>query len=189
MVLAKIDQIPVSNPPQRAYAYHRVRSGETLSTIARRYHTSVKKIMRANNLRRSSYIVAGKKLKIPQRGMVVNRAPHQTASQKVWNQRHVVKRGDSLWIIAKRYGTTTQKIQAMNRLSSTQLRINQVLKVPVQQSFQASARPGSDAYFVQRGDSPYIIARKHEMSLNHFLKINDLTARSTIYPGQAVRID
>lgn len=188
ILLADIDQVPLSYPPRPAYVYHRVRRGETLSTIARRYHTSVRKIMRANNLRRSSYIVAGKRLKIPQRGMVVTRAHHNTsATKEIWNQRHVVKRGESLWTIAQRYGTTTQEIQAMNGLSSTRLRINQVLKVPAQQSLQASTTSGT--YFVQRGENPYIIARKHEMSLKHFLRINDLTARSTIYPGQSVRID
>ena len=45
---------------------HRVRSGETLSLIARRYRTSVANIMLANNLRRANYIVTGITLKIPQ---------------------------------------------------------------------------------------------------------------------------
>ena len=188
ILLAAIDQVPLSYPPRPAYVYHRVRRGETLSTIARRYHTSVRKIMRANNLRRSSYIVAGKKLKIPQRNMRVMRASQSTATtQEVWNQRHVVKRGESLWIIAKRYGTTTQEIKAINSLSSTRLRVNQVLKVPAQQILQSSSASGT--YFVKRGENPYVIARKHEMSLNDFLRLNDLTARSTIYPGQSVRID
>ncbi len=191
LLLAAIDQVPLSGPPRPAYTYHRVRRGETLSTIARRYHTSVKKIMWANNLKRSSYIVAGKKLKIPQRGMVVPRANiSSTPTREAWNRKHVVKSGDSLWIIAKRYGTTTQKIQEVNGLTSTRLRINQVLKVPSQEKLAENSAKGSETtYYVQRGDSPYIIARKHNMALNHFLKINNLTPRSTIYPGQSVRID
>ena len=189
LLLASIDQVPVSSPPRPAFVYHRVRKGESLSTIARRYHTSVKSIMWANNLKRSSYIVAGKKLKIPQRGMVVTRAQTAASSHGVWNQKHVVKSGDSLWIIAKRYGTTTQKIQEINRLSTTRLKINQVLKVPSQESASAQPAKGSGTYYVQRGDSPYIIARKYNMSLNQFLQINSLTPRSTIYPGQSVRIE
>ena len=189
LLLASIDQVPVSSPPRPAFVYHRVRKGETLSTIARKYNTSVKKIMWANNLKRSSYIVAGKKLKIPQRGMVVTHAQAVAPSHGAWDQKHVVKSGDSLWIIAKRYGTTTQQIQEMNRLSTTRLRINQVLKVPSKESAPAQPAKGSGNYYVQRGDSPYIIARKYNMSLNQFLKINNLTPRSTIYPGQSVRID
>ena len=70
-LLAKIENIPASQLPQRAYVWHRVRSGETLSTIARHYHTSVSKIMRANNLQSSNFIRAGKRLKIPRSGYTV----------------------------------------------------------------------------------------------------------------------
>jgi membrane-bound lytic murein transglycosylase D len=189
-LLAAIDRLPVSTPPRPSFRYHRVRRGDTLSSIARRYHTSVRKIMRANNLRRASYIVAGKRLKIPQRGMVVAHAAHQTIAREKWNRKHVVKRGDSLWIIAKRYGTTTKRIQEKNHLSSTRLSINQVLTVPSKAKVAAkSPRKGSGTYYVQRGDSPYNIARRHNIPLNRFLKMNNLTPRSTIYPGQSVRIE
>ena len=188
-LLAAIEQVPVSVLPQRAFAYHRVRRGETLSTIARRYRTSVKKIMWANNLKRSSYIVAGKKLKIPLRGTVVARTQSPSTANTLWNHKHVVKSGDSLWIIAKRYGTTTRKIQEINDLKTTNLYINQVLMVPDRNHAAKHSGNTSGTYFVQRGDSPYIIARKHNISLNEFLKINNLTARSTIYPGQSVRVD
>jgi membrane-bound lytic murein transglycosylase D len=47
---------------------HRVRKGETLSTIALRYRTSIQRIMDANNLRNGRLLRVGQKLKIPQRG-------------------------------------------------------------------------------------------------------------------------
>ena len=182
-LLATIEQVPLSGPPQPAFAYHRVRRGENLSTIARRYHTSVKKIMWANNLKRSSYIVAGKKLKIPQRGTMLSPPQTATHAKDQWNQKHVVKSGDSLWNLAKRYDTTVSKIQEINNLSTTRLIIDQRLKVP------SAAGSASNTYKVKRGDSPHRIARQHKMSLNHFLEINKLTSRSTIYPGQNVRIE
>lgn len=187
--LALIDQVPLSSPPQPKFVYHRVRKGETLSVIARRYHTNIKKIMWANNLRRSSYIVVGQRLKIPQRGMVVRPTSIAASDKTPWKGRHVVKRGDSLWNIANRYGTTTHKIQEMNSLSTTRLYINQVLQVPSPQKETTQSSKESRTYYVQRGDSPYLIARKHNMSLNHFLRLNNLTSRSTIYPGQKVLTD
>ena len=65
ILLANIDQILHLNPARVDCIKHRVRSGETLSLIAHRYHTSVSYIMLANNLERANHIVSGKTLKIP----------------------------------------------------------------------------------------------------------------------------
>ncbi|MCK5202433.1 MAG: LysM peptidoglycan-binding domain-containing protein, partial [Desulfobacterales bacterium] len=128
VLLTQLDQIPVSTPPSRAYAYHRVRPGETLSLIAKRYRTSVSRIMRANNLRRSNYIVAGRLLKIPQKGYRY-RPPKISMPKYGRSAVHVVKKGDSLWTIAKQYGTTTKKIQELNHLSKTDLHKGQILTI------------------------------------------------------------
>jgi membrane-bound lytic murein transglycosylase D len=188
LLLAKLDSIPKYTHPVNSYAYYRVRRGDTLSTIAARYHTSVGNIMRANNLRKSHYIVAGKTLKIPQRGS----QPAATAakSSSASRTQHVVRRGDSLWIIARRYGTTVKQIQATNHLPSTRLHIGQVLQIPGRQSAAATTTTGNDykTYTVKRGDSPFKIAQAHNMSLQQFLRINSLTPRSTIYPGQSLNV-
>ena len=189
-LLAKIDTIPTSKLPQRAYVYHRVRTGQTLSTIARRYRTSVRAIMRANNMRRSNFIRAGKRLKIPQRGYTLAKksAPAKRAAVPSTGK-HYVRKGDSLWIIAKRYGTTVKKIKKINALSSNHLYIGQRLKIP---GFKPEPLPSTSqlgTYSVRRGDSPYTIAQKHNMALERLLRINRLTPRSKIYPGQKLFIE
>lgn len=186
LLLAKIDQIPLSSPPQRAYALHRVRKGETLSGIAKRYRSSVSRIKRANNLR-SDRIVAGKKLKIPQRGTVLASTTPSAWRSKNRPSFHKVKRGDSLWIIARRYGTTTKKIQALNDLKSTRLHIGQVLKIS--ESNVPATEKGTKTYVVQKGDSPYTIAQKYNTSLEQLLNLNQLTTRSRIYPGQEIYVE
>jgi membrane-bound lytic murein transglycosylase D len=188
LLIAKLPEIPVTTPPRRAYVYHRVRFGETLSTIARRYRTSVRSIARANNIRRSNFIVAGKRLKIPLSGKYVARA--KTTRKKKYRQAstHVVKSGDSLWIIANRYGTTTQRIQELNNLKSTDLHIGQVLKISGDKK-ETPVISGSKVYQVKLGDSPYQIALLHNMSLERFLRINQLTPRSKIYPGQKLYVE
>jgi membrane-bound lytic murein transglycosylase D len=67
-VLAALAALPNWSPPKQTYVVHRVRRGETLSTIAVRYRTSIGRIMDANNLRSGRMIRAGQKLKIPLRG-------------------------------------------------------------------------------------------------------------------------
>jgi membrane-bound lytic murein transglycosylase D len=167
---------------------HRVRKGETLSGIAEKYRTSVRRIMRANNLRSSHRIVAGKKLRIPQRGTVIAYA--NTASKKPTGKTifHKVRSGDSLWILARRYGTTTKKIQKLNGLTTTRLYIGQRLKVP-EFRYEKPTPTSTNEYLVRRGDSPYKIARRHNMTLGHLLRINDLTPRSKIFPGQVLKVE
>jgi membrane-bound lytic murein transglycosylase D len=64
-VLATVDALPAWSPPRPTYVVHHVRRGETLSTIAVRYRTSIDRIREANNLRSSRMIRAGQKLRIP----------------------------------------------------------------------------------------------------------------------------
>jgi membrane-bound lytic murein transglycosylase D len=189
-LIAGLQSIPVSQPPTRAFVYHRVRRGETLSTIARKYRTYVRSIMRANNLRSSHYIVAGRLLKIPQRGYSYS-SSSSTSSSSVSKSKtvHVVSRGDSLWIIAKRYRTTVREIQEINSLRSTQLHIGQVLKLPGHPEATLISKQDLKVYRVQRGDSPFTIAQQHNMNLNRFLHINSLSSRSKIYPGQRLYVE
>lgn len=187
-LLASLDQIPVSSLPQPAYRVHRVRNGETLSTIARKYRTSVRSIMRANNLRSSHYIVAGKRLKIPTRyaGTRVTRQPTQKRNRK--STVHVVSSGDNLWNIAKRYVTTTGEIQKLNNLPDSRLHIGQQLLIPGAQASLPSPS-GLKTYTVKNGDSPFKIAKLHNMPLERFLRINQLSARTKIYPGQELYVE
>jgi len=67
LLLARLDEIPKWSPPRKKYVYHRVRRGETLSSIARKYRTSVRAIKRVNRIPRSNIIRIGQKLKIPVR--------------------------------------------------------------------------------------------------------------------------
>ena len=189
ILLANLDKIPVSHPPQRAFVYHRVRRGETLSVIAKKYRTSVGRLMRANKLRRSNYIVAGKLLKIPQRGYVYKK-PKPVRPKNGQAVTHIVRKGDSLWIIAKQYGTTTKNIQELNRLISTDLYKGQTLTIfPAKIRQKPTDKTGLNTYQVKSGDSPFLIARRHNMTLERFLSLNDLWHGSTIYPGQIVYIE
>jgi membrane-bound lytic murein transglycosylase D len=169
---------------------HRVRKGESLSIIARRYGTSVRSIMAMNGLRRSNYVKAGWKLKIPTRGTYT---PIKKASLPIYDLKvkgefmeYVVRKGDSLWRIASRFGTTTKTIQSINQLNNTHLRIGQVLKIP--KGVSATRDIKTRTYRVLKGDTAFVIAQKHQMDLSEFLSMNHLTPRSTIFPGQVMLV-
>jgi membrane-bound lytic murein transglycosylase D len=191
-LIARLDQIPVAQPPQRAYAYHRVRRGETLSTIAARYRTSPSRIARANNLRSHHYIVAGKTLKIPlgrrQRAYQTKNGRARTVAA-AQAPTHIVQRGDSLWNLARRYGTTTKKIQSLNNLSGSNLYIGQVLTISETQKPTTISKEKLKVYQVKRNDTPYKIAKQHNMKLQDFLAINHLSKRSKIFPGQQLWVE
>jgi membrane-bound lytic murein transglycosylase D len=189
ILLSQIDRIPVSRPPQRAYVYHRVRHGETLSVIARKYRTSVGSIMRANNMRRSNYIVAGKRLKIPQRGYQKQKYKAITKPRNGKAVSHIVRKGDSLYIIAKQYGTTTKKIQELNNLKTTTLYKGQVLTIFSGKPQTPPVVDGLATYEVRAGDSPFIIAIRHNMTLDRLLYLNQLYPGKKIFPGQKLYIE
>ena len=77
-------------------------------------------------------------------------------------------------------------IRALNHLNTSVLRVGQVLKISPGRMVMKLDR--SQSHLVREGDSPYLIARKYEMDLSEFLKINNLTPRSTIFPGEVVKI-
>lgn len=132
-LLAGLDHIPVYVPPVPPYVVHRVRNGESLSVIAHKYRSSVRAIMAMNNLKRSSFIRAGWKLKIPtsRRASYAATRPARQSAQLTGNVlEYVVQKGDSLWEIANRYDTTVRALKSLNQLRSSRLRVGQVLLVP-----------------------------------------------------------
>lgn len=116
-------QVAVSDAPKRVAKSrtHRVRSGESLYTIGKRYGVSVDRLKAANGLRRNT-IRVGQELVIPARSSIAS----ASASDRV----HRVRSGDTLSEIARRYGTTVSKLRSANGLTSNRLRIGQELKIP-----------------------------------------------------------
>jgi membrane-bound lytic murein transglycosylase D len=166
-------------PPEQTYVRHRVRPGETLSTIARRYRTSVGAIVKANHLRSRHRIAIGQRLKIPQRG---GRGYVRAAtSAKAASFTHAVRRGDSLWSLASRYGTTVDRIRTDNGLRSDRLAVGQKLRI------ETGVPAGSRSYTVRRGDTIGRIAKSQKVPLDRLLAANGLSRSSTIYPGQVIR--
>jgi membrane-bound lytic murein transglycosylase D len=99
---------------------HRVRPGETLSRIAARYGTTVTSLVALNGLSSANRIMPGQSLRV--------RASVSTTSADGATT-HRVRRGDNLWLIAQRYGTTVDRIKSDNGLRSNLLQVGQRLVI------------------------------------------------------------
>lgn len=106
--------------------YHKIKSGETISQIAELYRVSSSSIRRWNKLR-SNKIIAGKTLKIYSDADVYD-IP-ETSSSGRRGKTYMVRRGDSLYSIAKRYNLSVARLKSINALSSNKIIVGQILKV------------------------------------------------------------
>jgi membrane-bound lytic murein transglycosylase D len=186
VLIAKLDDIPKWTPPQKSYIYHQVRRGESLYLISLKYRTSVRAITSANNIRQKHLIRPGQKLKIPVRERGGRRAVASNY-HLLPGGKYRVRTGDSLWLIARRFNTTTKEIERLNGLKSTRLYVGQVLKITEQEgTLQAKNRK---AYRVQPGDNLTWIAKKHNTTLTRILRVNSFSKNCTIYPGQVVFVE
>jgi LysM repeat protein len=110
---------------------------------------------------------------------------------------YTVQKGDTLWLISKKYQTSVQDLKKINKLPSDIIRINQVLQVkavvkpPVQTKVSADATtiPAStdSVYTVVTGDTLSGIASQYSISLSDLMKRNNLTT-TVIFPGNQLKV-
>ncbi len=94
---------------------------------------------------------------------------------------YTVKSGDTLWLLANRFGTTVDAIRRLNGLTGNDLQIGQVLRIPTEQS---------QTYFnytVRSGDTLWLLANRFGTTVNEIRQLNGL-ASDNLQIGQVLRI-
>ncbi len=173
---------------------HTVRKGDTLSGIASTYGSSVSAIRQANGIR-GNLIHPGQNLVVPRFGTPVRRSgsPKPSRQRVASGGAYEVQRNDTLWDIARSFGTSVDALCSANGLTPrSTIRPGQRLEIPSGGSPSATAAPAENrqantTYEVRRGDTLYDIARKFGISVSALRRANGLTS-SRIYPGEVLRI-
>jgi len=166
-----------SSPAPTAATSHRVRSGDTLSAIASRYHVSVANLKAWNGLR-SDTIRQGQVLAVSRAGTTAS-SPAPASSS-----RYTVRRGDTLSVIASRNGVSMSALQSDNHITNpSDIRVGQVLII----RGGGGASGGWQTVTVRAGDSLGRIASRNGCSVADLRSWNNLST-TVIQPGQTLRV-
>ena len=139
-----------------------VKSGDTLWSIAKNNGLSVDELKSLNNLT-SNKLSVGQKLKLSK----------DTVSNE---NTYIVKAGDTLYGIARKYGVSVDDLKDYNGLKSNSLSIGQVIKIPSKDSKK---------YIVKSGDTLYKIAKNNNISVDELMSLNNLN-NSNLSVGQVL---
>lgn len=186
-----LDKLPKITAIQVAGDY-KVKSGDTLGAIAKRFGTSVSALQAANNLK-SAQLKIGQSLSIPgqapQNSSYALQAEQELAqrSQKNTGTYYTVKSGDSFWTIAKKHGTSIKNLLKWNELpANATLKPGQKLLVVNKNATQKD--DSKITYQIKSGDTLHNIASRFEVSKKDILDWNKVKNESYIHPGQELTI-
>jgi len=96
---------------------------------------------------------------------------------------YIVQKGDSLYSIARKLGTTVNELKSLNNLTSNNLSIGQILKIPT----EFVTEDDNEIYVVEKGDSLYSISNKFNTTVDELKALNNLTS-NTLNIGQLLKI-
>lgn len=160
--------------PNEALIVYKVKKNDTLSAIAKKYHTTVEHLAELNNLKNPNLIYVGQKLKVP--------GTPETSKQVA--DIYVVKKGDTLGAIAKRYKTTVNQLVTLNKIKNPdKIYPGQKLRIP-----SAKHQPKATYYTVVKGDTLAEIAKHYNTTVRALVQLNHIKNPDLIYPGEKIRV-
>lgn len=108
--------------------------------------------------------------------------PYKAPNDLITNT-YVVQKGDTLYSIANKLGTTVSELKKENNLTSNTLQIGEVLRIPTKEIYEEE----ENIYIVQKGDSLYSIANKYNTTVEELKRINNLTS-NILSIGQVLKL-
>lgn len=161
-----------------------VQSGDTLSSIASRYGTTVQELVDMNGLSNPNLIYPGEVLRI-----ATNSTVHGSETRGTGSIIYTVQRGNTLSQIASTYGVSVSHIVEINNIANPNL-IYPGQKLRITESTNTNLNPviQNNFYTVQTGDTLSGIARRYGISTQYLVRLNGIRNPNLIYPGQMLKV-
>jgi len=197
---------------------YRVKSGENLAGIAKKFHMSLNEIKSLNGLRKN-YVRPKQHLLVyngPAKGKfpeslapttttthsVINSEPEQESSSAADASPivYTVKQGECMAVIAQKHGCTVDNLMTWNNLKSQNLLVGQKLKIlsgekavshPASTTVKSAAKPKAKYiwYTIQSGDNLWDIAEKYDATVSTIKTLNNISNTQRLQPGQKIKIE
>lgn len=106
-----------------------------------------------------------------------------TPPEGITTNTYVVQKGDSLYSIANKLGTTVSELKKENNLTTNTLQIGEVLRIPTKEIYEGE----ENVYIVQKGDTLYSVAMANNTTVDELKRINNLTS-NILSTGQLLKI-
>jgi murein DD-endopeptidase MepM/ murein hydrolase activator NlpD len=160
--------------------YHKVKSGESLEKIARNYGVSVQELLKANKNINPNKLKVGENLCIPQKTST------KTQDYAIYK----VKKGDTLYSIAKKFGVDVQELKSFNNLKSENIIEGQELKIPAKGTAKKQKEETQEygTYVVQKGAKLEHIAKKLGVSQRELEELNPELKGKWLTKGTVVKV-
>ena len=185
------------------WTFHTVQRGHTLGWIGQQYGVSVAALRAANGNLNPRRLQIGQELVIPRSARASGVSITRSANARPLNARTnaegttvvTVQRGQTLDVIAQRYGVSVAALRAANgNVNPRRLQIGQELLIPgpgaptgTGSAGSASNGAGPVTIVVRPGDSLWLIARRHSVSTRDLIEWNRLSS-TRIHPGDRLEI-
>ncbi len=214
----KLFSIPKSKPlkvssrqkSRKSKTSHTVRRGESIYTIARRYRYSVRQLARWNGLKYPYRLKAGRRLRVAPLSKI-----RRSSSNRKSKNSHIIRRGENIYKIARRYGYSVKllakwnglkypyKLKAGRRLrvaplpwSRTKAKVKKIKPKPLfkkktKSSYIQKRRSSSNTkgyHKVQAGETLYSISRRYRANVTNIIRWNRLSKPYNLSVGQILRV-
>lgn len=203
----------VSKPANNKLTSYTVQAGDNLTTLARKFNTTVADLAALNGLSVTDGLLINQKLTVPNTGantVVASNTQRTTPRTVQKSTTYTVQSGDNLTNVAGKYGISIAELAAANNLSpdaglisgrvitipapgtvkiptNTQRTTTTTQRVPVSNTQRTTQRGGYD-YVVKAGETLLGVANRHSVPASELAKANNLTMESHLREGQVLRI-